>query len=137
MRSGEQYNTRKILQFLLSFNGNSISSIHTDIKFLHKHEHFSFLKTGSFDYRLGPWWIGKNFEVQPRFIFKKPNFPSFSWTGKNWQVQMEQHTKISKSLWELGKTGNYSLSPTFKNPNFESMDKWRTIMSWFKFYCWK
>ena len=29
------------------------------------------------------YWIGKNLEVQPRFIFKKFNFPSFSWIVKN------------------------------------------------------
>ena len=49
------------------------------------------------------WWIEKSLEVQPRLIFKKPNFLFFSWIvfswiGKNWEVQLEQHSKIPKSL---------------------------------------
>ena len=34
-----------------------------------------------------------------------------------------QDSKIPKSLCELAKTGKYSLSPTFKNVNFESMNE--------------
>ena len=47
---------------------------------------------------------------------KKANFTSFSWLGKKWEAQIEPHSKISKSLCELGKTRNYSLWP-----NLESM----------------
>ena len=47
---------------------------------------------------------------------KKANFTSFSWPGKKWEAQIEQHSKITKSLCELGKTRNYSLWP-----NLESM----------------
>ena len=47
----------------------------------------------------------------------------FSWIGKNWEVQPEQHKKIPKSLCELGKTWKYSLRLTLKNPNFESMEE--------------
>ena len=39
--------TRKILQFLLSFNGDGNSSTYTDAKLLYKHKHFFFLKTGN------------------------------------------------------------------------------------------
>ena len=28
----------------------------------------------------------------------KSNFSSFSWTGKNWEIQLEQHSNILKSL---------------------------------------
>ena len=60
----------------------------------------------------------ENLEVQSKLIFKKPNFPSFSWIWKSWEVQLEQYSKIKKSLCELGKTWKYSLSPTFKKKQF-------------------
>ena len=53
----------------------------------------------------------------PRFTFKKPkknNFPSFSWLGEKWEGQVEQHSKIPKSLCKMGKTWHYSLRPTLK-----------------------
>ena len=46
--------------------------------------------------------------VPARARFKNPNF---------------------QSLWELGKTWKYSLSPIFKSPNSESMDELRKVMS--------
>ena len=42
--------------------------------------------------------------VQPRLIFKKTNFHLFHELGKLEQVQLEQNSKIPKSICELGKT---------------------------------
>ena len=49
-------------------------------------------------------WIGKNLKVQHRLKFKKSDYPSFSEIGKKWEVQLEQHSKIRKSVCKLGKT---------------------------------
>ena len=57
-----------------------------------------------------------NRKAKKRRKTKKANFTSFSWLGKKRDAQIEQHSKISKSLCELGKTCNYSLWP-----NLESM----------------
>ena len=44
--------------------------------------------------------------------------------------------KIEESSFcELGKSLKYSLRPTFKNPNFESMDEFKNAMSQFKCFC--
>ena len=58
------------------------------------------------------YWIVKNLEVQPSFIIKKNNFPSFSRIRKNGEVQHKQHQKTSKSLFEVRKTRNWRLRPT-------------------------
>ena len=47
----------------------------------------------------------------------------------NWEVQSEQHSKILKSLHELGKTWTYSLRLTLKYPNSESTDELGEVRS--------
>ena len=60
----------------------------------------------------------RNLEVQPKLAFKNPSIPFFpsptreTLTNRNYQ-----------SFCELGKSLKYSLTTTFKNPNFESKDK--------------
>ena len=43
-----------------------------------------------------PNWLvnWENLGVQSKLIFKDPNFQSRPWIGKNWEVQLEQHSKI-------------------------------------------
>ena len=49
------------------------------------------------------------------------NMVSISWTT-------EQHSKIPKSLCEMGKTCKYSPRSTPKNPNFESWMNWEKLL---------
>ena len=73
--------------------------------------------------------LGKNLGGQPKAYIQKIHFPFFSWILKNWEVQLEVHSKIPKSLWELGKLGSKAQYQHSKNPNFESMDELGTYMS--------
>ena len=53
----------------------------------------------------------------PRFTFKKPKKKQFSIFFMAWGKmggQVEQHSKIPKSLCKMGKTWHYSLRPTLK-----------------------
>ena len=50
----------------------------------------------------------------------------------NWEkieIQLEQHSKIPKSLCDSGKTWKYSLRQTLKKTNFESMDELEKVIS--------
>ena len=156
VRSGGQCNTAEILQFLLSFNGNCLSSIYTDTK-VYKYEYFFSSKTSNLIIigfptnrvsclKDGPHnrtksEIERTSKISISQLFKELRiiwecslslyskhsiFHLFSWIGKNWEVHSEQHSKVLKSLCELGKTWNYSLRQTFKNRNFEYMD-WELI----------
>ena len=56
----------------------------------------------------------------------------------NWgklRIPAEQHLKISKSCCELGTSWKYSLRPTLKNLDFESIEKLGKTMSKFIFHC--
>ena len=72
-------------------------------------------------------WIGNNLEVKIRLMLRKQLSISFSWIGKNWEVQPEQHSKIPRSLCELGKIWKYSPRLTLKYPNFEFTDELRKV----------
>ena len=78
--------TRKILQFLLSFNEDGNSSTYTDAKLFYKHEHFFFLKTGN--------WI----------INWVPYKPVMPWKTilTNWQNMESKGPKKSQFLSSLG-----------------------------------
>ena len=64
-------------------------------------------------------WIGKKFEVQPRFISKKPNFPLFFWIEKIWEVQLKN----------IHKSQNLSV-------DLEVLPKTNTHKSQFRIYVW-
>ena len=51
-----------------------------------------------------------------------------SWIRENWEAQIEQYSKIPKSLCKLRKTWKVHLRPTLKNPNFESLDELRKVI---------
>ena len=135
--------------FLLSFKlGNSIPSTQTETKLLYKYKHVFFLKTGSLILNWVPLFLlqsiiperlssqstlpnylvnWEHLEVQSRLMLKKKQqqqqkiiFHLYFWIGKNWEVQAEQHSKITKSLCELRKTWRYGLRSTAENTNFES-----------------
>ena len=57
------------------------------------------------------------------YIQKKHFSISYLNWGKTRGLLKEQHSKIPKSLSELRKTWNFSLRPTFKSHNFESVDE--------------
>ena len=38
--------------------------------------------------------LRKNLEVHTKLTFRNPNFPFIPWIGENWDVQLEQHSKI-------------------------------------------
>ena len=61
--------------------------------------------------------LGKNGSTAFAYIHKT-QFPIFF---MNWEKL--KGSKITKSIFELGKTWKYSQRPTLKNLNFESMDK--------------
>ena len=52
------------------------------------------------------------------FMLRKENLHFFSWIGKNWEVQPEQHSKLQNLLvnWEK-LVSTCSLRITLKNPN--------------------
>ena len=89
--------TRKILQFLLSFNEDGNSSTYTDAKLFYKHEHFFFLKTGN--------WI----------INWVPYKPVMPWKTilTNWQNMESKGPKKSQFL--FGGRLCLNLSFTIKN----------------------
>ena len=66
----------------------------------------------------------KNYGSTAQSYIQKKNFSIcyLNW-GKTRGLLKEQHSEISKSLSELGKTWNFSLRPTFKSHNFEFMDE--------------
>ena len=45
------------------------------------------------------------------------------------ELPIEKHSKIPNSLCEMGKIWKYSLRPTLKNLNFESMDELGKVRS--------
>ena len=120
---------------------------------LHKYECFFFLENWQFNHKLGPPVSPTNILCLKNYphnltkyemkgtsktpisllfsefgsatlaYIQKKQCSIFLWIGKNWEVKLEQHSKIPKSLCVLGKTWKSNLRPTLKNLNFESMDK--------------
>ena len=71
------------------------------------------------------WWIGKNFKIKSKLIFKNSNFQ---------QVKLRSPARATlknpnfQFLCELEKTCKYSQRTRFKSPNFESIDELGKIM---------
>ena len=119
VQSGEQCNTKKTLQFLISFNGNSISSIYLDTKSLYKYELLFYLKTSSLIIIWVPYkhTVPERLSSQSDIIWnqrtlKIPNFQIFSKLEKIWKYRLgldARKTQLSaifldwEKLWRLMK----------------------------------
>ena len=131
--------------------GKSISSTYTGRELLFKYEHFFFLKNGNLIINWVSLLFYKSLGLQKAQILNslviweksgnaawayiQLNFSSFSLIGKNWEVQLEQHSKIQKSFSWLGKTWKYNLRSTQKIPILNLWMTWEKVCP--KFDCWK
>ena len=71
------------------------------------------------------WDIAGLYLVNPNFHLLR-ELGKLGNPSKSYQLQ---HLKIPQCLCELGKTWDYNLRSTLKNPNAESMDELGKVMS--------
>ena len=64
-----------------------------------------------------------------KLILKSPNFQSLPWIGKNWAVQLKQHSKIL--IFDIfvnwGKLGSTASDQDSKDPIFNQLMNWEKL----------